>query len=83
MILYWLINFFITLVTFVFGLLPVIETPAWLLSNLPQIFTMIFGFNQYLPIVESFMIVVWLIMFTFSYKVAKIVLNRVGINMNS
>ncbi|MBR2289343.1 MAG: hypothetical protein IJ867_01655 [Clostridia bacterium] len=81
MILYWLINFLITLITFAFGLIPVIETPTWLATNLPQIFTMIFAFNQYLPIYEAFMAVVWLISITMTYKISKIILNRAGIDI--
>lgn len=82
MVIYWILNFFITLVTFVFSLFPVFETPAWFVSNLPQIFTMIFAFNNYLPIVEAFVVVVFLITFTMTYKIAKIVLAKTGVNMD-
>ena len=81
MILYWLFNALITLVNFAFSLIPVFETPAWLVSNLPQIFSMIFGFNKYLPVVEAVKVVWYLILFTMNYKIAKIILNRAGIDI--
>lgn len=81
MVIWLLLNVFNTLITFVLGLIPVIETPVWFVTNLPDIFTMIFAFNQYLPIYEAFMVVVWLICGTMSYKVAKIVLNKAGIDI--
>ena len=83
MIFYWLINFLISLVNFGFSLFPIFETPTWLITNLPQIFNMVFAFNQYLPIVEAFNVVVFLIIFSMSYKLYKIVLNRTGIDLNS
>ena len=81
MILYLLLKAFDTILTFVIGLIPVIETPAWLVTNLPDIFTMIFAFNQYLPIYEGFGVIVFLIGGTMSYKIAKIVLNKAGLDI--
>lgn len=81
MIIYLLLKAFDSILTFVIGLIPVIETPAWLITNLPDIFTMIFAFNQYLPIYEGFGVIVFLISGTMSYKVAKIVLNKAGLDI--
>jgi hypothetical protein len=81
MIVYLLLKLFDTLVTFVFGLVPVFETPAWLVTNLPDIFTMIFSFNQYLPIYETVVAVVFLIGFHIQYKILNIVLNKVGVSI--
>lgn len=81
MIIYRLLQAFDTVLTFVFSLIPTIETPAWLITHLPEIFRMIFSFNYYLPIVEAFGVVVWLIIGTMSYKVAKILLNKAGLDI--
>lgn len=81
MIIYLLIQFFITIINFLFGLVPVIETPVWLVSNLPQIFSMIFGFNQYLPIFEVFGVVAFLISFSLSTKISFLLLKKFGIEL--
>ncbi len=81
MIIYWILQFFDTIITFVFSIVPVIETPAWLVSNLPKIFTTAFGFNQYLPLTEAFAVAVFLISFTMQYKIFKILLNKFGIDL--
>lgn len=81
MVIYLLLNLFDALITFVFSLIPIIETPAWLITNLPEIFTMVFAFNNYLPIYEAFGVIVWLINGTMLYKVSKIVLNKAGIDL--
>lgn len=81
MVIYLLLELFITLITFVLSLVPVIETPAWLVTNLPQIFTMIFAFNQYLPVYEAFTVAVWLIAGTMSYKFFKVILNLTGVDL--
>ena len=83
MVVYLLLNLFDTLISFVFSLIPVIETPAWLVTNLPQILTTIFSFNLYLPVAEAVVVVCFLVLFTLQYKVIKIVLNKLGINMNA
>lgn len=82
MIVYLLLNLFNTLVVFIFSLCPVFETPAWLITYLPEILTTIFSFNLYLPIFETAGVVTFLIFFTIQYKVFRIVLNKAGIDLS-
>ena len=82
MILYLLLQFFNTLVFFIFTLMPVFETPVWLVTNLPTIFSTIFSFNLYLPVYETFAVIFFLILFTIQYKVFRIVLNKAGIDLS-
>ena len=81
MILYLILRLFNTLVTFGFSLFPVLETPAWLTATLPSILNMIFGLDYYLPVSEAFGVVVFLIGFTINYKIAKIILNKTGLDI--
>lgn len=81
MILYYLLLAFDTIITFIFSIFPMIDTPVWLVSNLPKVFTTAFGFNQYLPLGEAFGVVVFCITFTMNYKVFKILLNKFGVDV--
>lgn len=83
MVVYLLLLLFDTLVSFVFTLIPVVETPVWLVTNLPKILTTIYSFNLYLPVAEAVVAVSFCVLFTLQYKVVKVVLNKVGINLNS
>lgn len=83
MIIYLLISGFDLVLNFVISLFPVFETPAWIVSNLSEIFTTIFGFNNYLPIFETVTVVIFLIGFTLNYKILKIILEKAGVNLNA
>lgn len=81
MILYMLLNLFDTLCNFVISLFPVFETPAWLVTHLPQIFSTVFGFNQYLPIYEAVVAVVLCITLTIAIRVISAVVSKLGIKL--
>ena len=83
MVIYLLLLAFDLVLNFVIGLVPTFETPSWIASNLDNIFGTIYGFNQYLPITEVFVVVVFLIGFILQYKILKIVLEKAGVNMNA
>lgn len=83
MIVYLLLNLFDSLVFFVFSLIPVFETPAWLVTNLPEILTTIFSFNLYLPIAECAIAVGFCVIFTLNYKIIKVLLKFVNIDLNA
>lgn len=83
MIIYLISIGFNLILTGIVSLVPVFETPAWIVTNLDSIFETIFGFNNYLPITETFTVVIFLLGFTLQYKIWKIILNKVGVNMNS
>lgn len=83
MVIYLLLSAFDLVLNFVIGLVPTFETPTWIASNLNNIFETIYGFNQYLPIAEAFVVVIFLLGFTLQYKILKIVLEKAGVNMNA
>lgn len=83
MILYLIIKGFDALLFAVLSLLPVFETPAWIVTQLPDVLFRIASFNWYLPVYETVAIVIGLIAFTLNYKIFKIVLGFFNINLNS
>lgn len=83
MVLYLILTGFDKVSNFVISLIPTFETPAWIVQNLPNILETIFGYNNYLPIIETLGVVIFLLTFTLNYKVLKIILEKVGVNMNA
>lgn len=83
MILYLILSGFDLVVSFVVNLIPIFKTPDWITNNLSKILSTVYSFNEYLPISECFTVVLFLLSFTLSYKILKIILNKVGVNMNS
>ncbi len=81
MIVYLLLQVFDTLLFFVVSMLPVLETPAWLITTLPQILRVIFGFNIYLPISEAFIAIFMCIGFTLLFRLFSIVASSVHLNV--
>lgn len=69
MILYLLIQGLFSLAFFAITLLPTLETPLWLATSMPQILRVIYGFNIYLPVAESFTAVFMCIGFTLLFRV--------------
>lgn len=65
------------------SLIPTFETPSWFVTQLPDVLTRVASFNYYLPVFESVGIVIGLISFTLAYKILKITLNFVNIDLNS
>ena len=63
--------------------IPTFETPVWFSTQLPDVLFRIASFNWYLPVYETVSVVIALIGFTLTWKVAKILLNFVNIDLNS
>lgn len=64
------------------SIIPVFETPVWFATQLPDILFRIASFNWYLPVYETVGNVIILIGFTLVFKIVKIVLNVVRIDLN-
>lgn len=83
MIVYLLFKLFHTLESALFSIIPTFETPAWLINNLPEILTRVASFNYYLPIFESVTVVIFIIGFVLAWKIVKIVLGAINIDLNA
>lgn len=83
MILYLLLKGFDAILFGIVSLIPVMETPAWVATQLPDVLFRIASFNWYLPVYETVGIVVGLITFTFTYKLVKVGLGFINIDLNS
>lgn len=83
MIVYSLLKGFNFLANLLVSIIPVFETPAWIATQLPDVLTRVASFNHYLPVYESIAVIIGLILFTLSYKVVKVGLNFLHINLNS
>ena len=83
MIVYLLLKGFDFVVYAVISIIPVFETPAWVVTQLPDVLYRVASFNWYLPVYETVGVVVGLISFTFSYKMLKVILNFINIDLNS
>ena len=83
MILYLLLTAFDVVLNFIISLFPVFSTPVWIVTNLPEIFKTIIGFNNYLPIFDTFTVVIFLLAFTLQFKIWKILLSKGGIDLNA
>ena len=82
MIIYLLIKGFTAILYVVISIIPTFETPSWVTSQLPDILFRIASFNWYLPVYEAVGIVLGLITFTLSYKLIKVALGVVQIDLN-
>lgn len=83
MIIYLLLKGFNAIIFALVSVIPVFETPAWVATQLPDVLTRVASFNWYLPVYESVAIVLGLIALTLAYKILKIILNFVNIDLNS
>ncbi len=83
MIIYLLFKLFHTLESALFSIIPTFEAPAWIANNLPEMLTRVASFNYYLPITEAVTVVLFLIGFVLSWKIVKIVLGVVNIDLNA
>lgn len=81
MILYLIIKAFNALLFAMISIIPVFETPTWVVTQLPDVLTRIASFNWYLPVYETVGIVVGLITFVLNYKVLKVVLGFFNIDL--
>lgn len=66
----------------IISIIPTFETPAWFATQLPDVLYRVASFNWYLPVYETVGVVLFLIGFTLGYKLVKIVLNVVRIDLN-
>ena len=83
MIVYLLLKGFNAVVFAVVSIIPSFETPVWFATQLPDVLFRIASFNWYLPVYETVGVVLTLLVFTFAYKLLKIALNFVNIDLNS
>ena len=83
MLIYLLVKGFDSILFALISMIPTFETPAWFETQLPDVLFRIASFNWYLPIYETVSVVLILISFTFSWKIVKIALNFVHIDLNS
>lgn len=82
MIIYLLIKGFDALLFALISVIPVLETPAWVVTQLPDVLFRIASFNWYLPVYETVAIVVGIIILTLNYKIIKVVLGFFNIDLN-
>jgi len=83
MIIYYIIKGFDAIAFAFVSAIPSFETPLWFSTHLPDILFRIASFNWYLPIYETVSVVIFLLGFTLTFKVLKIVLNFFHIDLNS
>ena len=83
MIIYLLLKGFDVVLYGLVALIPTFETPVWVATQLPDVLTRVASFNWYLPVYESIAVILGLIAFTLAYKLLKIVLNFVNVDLNS
>lgn len=82
MIIYLLLLGFVSILSFLINLIPSFSTPAWFTTQLPDVLMRIASFNYYLPVFETVGVVIFLITFTLSWKMIKVVLNIAHIDLN-
>lgn len=83
MIVYLLLKGFDALLFILVSLIPVLETPAWVATQLPDVLFRIASFNWYLPVYETVGIVIGLIILTLNYKIFKVIFGFFNIDLNS
>lgn len=82
MIVYLLLKGILSLLFALISIIPSFDTPAWVSSSLPGVLTTIASFNHYLPVSETVGVVLFIISFTLIYKLIKVGLNVVNIDLN-
>lgn len=83
MIVYLLLVGFDTLLSLLVNIIPSFDMPSWFTNELPQAFSKIISWNNYLPISETIAVILFLLTFTLTYKIIKIILNVAHIDLNS
>lgn len=83
MILYYILLFFDTLQMGFVDIIPAVSSPEFLVVYMPQIIEKIVAFNDYLPITEAFQTVIACLLGTLAWKILKVVLGVVNINLGS
>lgn len=82
MVLYLLLTGFDGVLSFVVSLIPSFSLPDSITNNLADVFVRIGGFNYYLPIFETLGVLGFILSFALAYKIIKVVLGVVHIDMN-
>ena len=80
MIIYLLLQGLDSILFFVISFLPVLETPAYMITALPQILRTVMGFNLYLPIFEALVFVLSCLNFTLFVRVFSIIASKIGLS---
>lgn len=83
MIVYLLLVGFDTLLSLLVNIIPIFDMPSWFTNELPQALSKIISWNNYLPISETIAVILFLLTFTLTYKIIKIILNVAHIDLNS
>lgn len=83
MLLYYFLNFIDNLKLAFANWIPLFGTPGFWTTYVPQIIDKIMSFNDYLPIIETFITVVFCLTCTLVWKIAKIVLGIVQVNLGA
>ena len=63
--------------------IPMFTMPGFWSTYIPEILQKIMDFNDYLPIFETFVTVIFCLSFTLVWKILKVVLGIVQINLNA
>lgn len=83
MIVYLIVKGFNAILFALISIIPVFETPVWVATQLPDVLFRVASFNWYLPVYETVGIVLGLIAFTLTFKIVKVALNIVHIDLNA
>lgn len=82
MIIYLLFTGFLLLLSLLVAIIPSFDVPSWFTNELPQAISKVISWNDYLPVSETISVVLFLITFTLTYKIIKIVLNVFHVDLN-
>jgi len=83
MVIYLLLKGFDALTFAFISIIPTFETPVWFATQLPDVLFRIASFNWYLPVYETVNIVLSLIGITLAWKVVKVVVSFVNIDLSA
>ncbi len=83
MIIYLLLTGFDSVLSLLVSIIPSFDVPSWFTNELPEALSKIASWNNYLPISETIAVIVFLLTFTLTYKIIKIILNLAHIDLNS
>ena len=83
MIIYGLVNMFYWILIFIINLIPVFSFPVSFVSALTVALETIVKFNYYLPISDVFICLGFILIFYLQFKIIKIILKFLGIDLNA
>lgn len=83
MISHYILNFMDSIKLSFINWVPSFGLPGFWSENVPQIIDKIMSFNDYLPIIECIQTIIFCIATTLAWKLAKIVLGIVNINLGA